>query len=871
MEAGPTGGHRDVVGGATCGVTFVDRLGEHGAAIALVVGEREISYRELDELVTARAVEFGAVRRLVAIAMTTELEPVVAYLAALRARCPVLVIDGGDAAQLASIVVAYDPDVVVSRATRGWTLVEVRPGSTHRLHPELASLLSTSGSTSSPKLVRLTAANLSANADSIVDYLGIGPDDCAITTLPLYYCYGLSVLHSHLLAGARLVLTGDSVLDPSFWTAVDRWGVTSFAGVPHTFELLDRVDFASRPHPTLRTITQAGGRLPPERVRAFAELARRDGWRLFVMYGQTEATARMAYVPADQILGNPSVIGVAIPGGRLRVEPVDGAPAGSGELVYTGPNVMLGYATSPADLALGRVVHDLRTGDLGHQLPNGMFEIVGRASRFVKLFGRRVDLEQAERDLDARGIDARCAGNDDQLVVVVRDRVHVETARQYALDDIGLVPAVVTVCVREEFPRLPNGKIDYESITRAGATEARAAPTRSTRMRWLFHRPAQTVMEGYALVFGRDDLCDTDTFISLGGDSMSYIEASIHVEQALGHLPDQWHTTSIADLQRAQRAPSLWRSLETNVVVRAAAIMIVVGTHFNVFFLQGGAHALLAVAGFNFSRFQLASIRETDRSTGILASAARIAIPTLVWSCFLLVVDDTFYPVSFLLVTNFIAQPAQGFRTDYWFIEVLLQILLITFVAFSFPAVRRFQRRRPIHIAAVALGIGLLARYGLGAIWDPTYKGLPKTTHIVLWLFTLGWAVEAVGKDVRARLVLSAVSVVAVVGFFDYPRREAITAIGLLALIWIPKVPVPWPLNRVIALIANATMYIYLIHVTVADSIGFRSPVEAWILMVALGIATGLVAERVMRASEAWLRRTLRARRGTTPVGALIR
>ena len=132
-------------------------------------------------------------------------------------------------------------------------------------------LASTSGSTGSPKLVRLSRENLLSNAVAIGDYLELGTADRAITTLPLHYCYGLSVVNSHLVAGASLRLTERSVVDDAFWLDFAEAGATSFAGVPYTFDMLDAAGFAERELPTLRYITQAGGRLDPERARRFAD------------------------------------------------------------------------------------------------------------------------------------------------------------------------------------------------------------------------------------------------------------------------------------------------------------------------------------------------------------------------------------------------------------------------------------------------------------------------------------------------------------------------------------------------------------------------------------------------------------------------
>ncbi len=302
---------------------FVDRLASFGDRPAVRTPERAISYADLAGLVEERAAELGPTRRLVLVAGANRVEPLVTYLAALSAGHPVILVPGDNPGNLSAVVSAYDPDVVVGPDGE---LEERRAGTAHDLHPDLALLLSTSGSTGSPKLVRLSAENVQANAESIVEYLAIRPSDVAATTLPMHYCYGLSVINSHLLAGASLMLTSLSVVDACFWDQFRAVGATTFAAVPYTFDLLDRVGFSSMELPSLRYVTQAGGRLAPERVRRFAELGRRRGWDLFVMYGQTEATARMAYLPPDLALTSPGSIGVPVPGGAFRLEPLPEVP-----------------------------------------------------------------------------------------------------------------------------------------------------------------------------------------------------------------------------------------------------------------------------------------------------------------------------------------------------------------------------------------------------------------------------------------------------------------------------------------------------------------------------------------------------------------
>ncbi len=341
-----------------------------------------------------------------------------------------------------------------------------------------------------------------------------------MTSLPLSYCYGLSVLHSHLTRGAAAIVTGLSVVDPGFWNLARTAKATAFAGVPYTFELLDRVGFADLDLPSLRYITQAGGKLSADRVQRFAELGRRQGWDLIVMYGATEATARIAYLPIDRLLDAPQAVGVPIPVGRFTIDD-------EGELIYHGPNVMLGYAQSPKDFALGRTIDYLCTGDLAHRRPDGLYEIVGRRSRFLKLFGLRVDLDQLEHRLRLDGIQALCTGDDTELIVAVAKGTPDPAALICA--KVGLPPSAVRSLVLDELPRNANGKPDYAAVQRSAALPPEGAARPAVK--------ADGVHALYREILKADEVSDTDTFVSLGGDSLSFIETSQRLERQLGVLP----------------------------------------------------------------------------------------------------------------------------------------------------------------------------------------------------------------------------------------------------------------------------------------------------------------------------------------------
>ncbi|WP_146983585.1 AMP-binding protein, partial [Kurthia zopfii] len=204
------------------------------------------------------------------------------------------------------------------------------------IHPNLALLLSTSGTTGSQKFVRLSYDNLKSNAFSIQQYLNINSEDRAMVNLPISYSYGMSLVNSHLLTGASIVITNESVMEKTFWDLMKKRNVTSFAGVPFTYQILQRIGFVNMNLPDLKTLTQAGGRLSEKLVKYFAEYAKKKNKKFYVMYGQTEASPRISFIPHDQVKNKYNSIGIAIPGGKLEIK--------NEELVYFGANVMLGYA-----------------------------------------------------------------------------------------------------------------------------------------------------------------------------------------------------------------------------------------------------------------------------------------------------------------------------------------------------------------------------------------------------------------------------------------------------------------------------------------------------------------------------------------------
>lgn len=807
-----------------------DLLGGRDADIALLTDAGALDYSEVRARVHEVATAIGAGRRLVLVAGENRLDAVIGYLAALCAGHVVIL---AAPQQMDGLIERYRPDTVLVGGDSGVDVRTLHAHPAHRLHPDLSLLLSTSGSTGSPKLVRLSWGSVRSNALSIGEYLQLTPRDRAASTLPMHYTYGLSVLHSHLAAGASVRLTERSVVDEEFWGAFVADGCTSLAGVPHTFDLLDASGFAEREVPGLRYLTQAGGRLREERVRAYAALGARRGFELFVMYGQTEATARMAYLPPELAREHPAAIGRAIPGGRLRLH--DPGPDGVGELVYQGPNVMLGYAETAADLARGRDADELFTGDLARCTRDGLFEIVGRRNRFAKVFGVRIDLERVERILEDAGVDARAIEHDEHVAVAVRYDRQCARVRQLVAAATGLPAHRVMVFRVAEFPLTPSGKPDRVALAAHAAQFGDEMDASGG---------AAGIRELYARLLDRPDATVDDSFTALDGDSLNYVEVSIALERVLERLPEDWPDRTPRQLAAdaggqtvgTHAGPRRLSSVETPLLLRTIAIVLVVATHANVLSIQGGAHLLLAVLGVNLARFRLTGAPRRDRGAGLARSAAQIAVPAVLWIGLVALVSGLYQPATVGLLNGVLGDSsAWSPQWHFWFLEAALWAIAGIAVLVGVPALDRWERARPFVFAMAVLGLALVVRFAVlgGAQAVSLERFLPGA---VLWLVAVGWA-AARATTVAQRLLVTAVTLVAVLGFFGQLSRELVVLVGVLVIIWVPTIPVPRFLLPVVQVLAASSLFVYLVHWQVYPWLEDDLPLVATVASFAAGIA----------------------------------
>lgn len=462
-------------------------LEAHAGRTALIeeTGER-MTYAELRAEGAALAEAVGR-RCLVFALCRNTIGSVLGYTAFLNhGIVPVMVNSHLDGALLGNLLEAYRPEYLWAPAdqeeqfpgmekvyeARGYLLLKTNFGPGYPMYDELALLITTSGSTGSPKLVRQSYENILDNARSIAEYLKLDETERPITTLPMNYVYGLSIINSHFLTGGTVLLTDKTLMNREFWNFFREQEATSFGGVPYTYEMLDKLRFFRMNLPSLRTVTQAGGKITPELHEKFAAWAAETGRNFVVMYGAAEATSRMGYLPPEKAVEKKGSMGIPIPGGKFTLVDAEGqeitAPFTTGELVYEGKNVTLGYAERGEDLILGDERHGrLETGDMAQFDNDGYYYIVGRKKRFLKIYGNRVNLDEIDRLVKAEfSIEMASAGKDDHLYLFVTDAKKADPVREFVIGKTKLNPAAFKAVVLDEIPKNDAGKTLYSELSK---------------------------------------------------------------------------------------------------------------------------------------------------------------------------------------------------------------------------------------------------------------------------------------------------------------------------------------------------------------------------------------------------------------------
>ena len=353
---------------------------------------------------------------------------------------------------------------------KGYVLAKTRKKAP-AMHPDLSMLMTTSGTTGSPKLVRHKYGNIESNAKNVAKVFGWTENERGIIDLPMQYTMGLNVINSHLYAGATVLLIEANLMSPKYWSFIKEQKGSNFTGVPFSYEILNRLRFARMDLPYLTTLAEGGGKLSDSLFKTFADYAVEKGKRFFATFGTTETSARLAFLPPEQAATHIGSIGHAIPEGKLILVDENGQEITEsdveGELRYEGPNVTMGYGTRIEDLRKGDEFCGVyETGDIAKKDADGFFYIVGRKKRFLKLFGLRVSLDQSEKIITEHfGIECACTGDDSKMRIFIAKQGLSEEVKKLISEKTGLISTSFEVYEIDTIPRFESGKINYRELS----------------------------------------------------------------------------------------------------------------------------------------------------------------------------------------------------------------------------------------------------------------------------------------------------------------------------------------------------------------------------------------------------------------------
>lgn len=765
---------------------------------AIWTPEGTITYGELVTLVSQQQSRLPDRRSLILLAVDNSWGSIVSYLACIASDLPTILLPHGDDNFLSEVALQYDANFLVDGPSGR---VTYRSATEHKLHPELQILLSTSGSTGSPKLVRLSEKNLTANATSIAQALNLSKEDRCVASLPMSYSYGLSVINSTIAARGCILLIPGTATQPNFWKCARASNATTLSTTPYMWDLIESQGLNVLQVPSLSRITVAGGALLPSKVTEYADLGRAIGWDLYVMYGQTEATARIAMLPPDRAFDCPDAVGFPIEGGSVRLEHIAGHPLSTGELIYRGPNVMMGYATSVKDLSRGYDLTELATGDLATIDKSGCVRIVGRTSHFTKVRGHRIDLRHLEDTTKQSGVEVACIASSKHINVVTTS-ITPEELLSTVCTNSGLPPDAFRLFLVEALPRSPNGKVSMKQIQQIVETESCSALTGD--------HPDSTIDAVFQHHLLLSQVDPDRSFADYRGDSLNYISVSNALQRLIPNLPGYWPSMTVRELKALQdrqgpaRRVRWMEMLETSIFVRAVAIVLIVFNHTDFVKIPGTAHALLLLAGYAFARFVLPSnlsepyVRRTTRYIVTLYT------PVLMWLICLVLISDQYGPSLFFV--NSTSDEFNGPHLRYWFVEVLLYALVAFGLLFAWPQFRDLLRFRPVQVTGL-LAVACFALSLLVTSTDSLYRAYSPVG--TLWLFAAGLTLYYLdSKKLAFSILLSGALFI----YFDEWSRAVVCSALVLLVVWMDHIRVPTFLARIFSVLASASLIIYLTH-----------------------------------------------------------
>ena len=410
------------------------------------------------------------------------MESICGYLALLRSNSVIMMLDSSiKEADLNKLIKKFEPKYLFCsvknekkipknlfssiHSFENFNLFKNKKNISYKLNEKLMLLISTSGSIGEPKFVKLSQENMLVNTKSIISYLNLNSSDSTITTMPMSYSYGLSIINTHFFCGASIIPNQFSLVENNFWKLYKESNPTNLNGVPYFYEMLNKVGIERILDNKLKFITQAGGKIKNKIFKNVASLCLKKNISFFLMYGQTEAAPRISYhkVGKNDLNINDVPIGKVINSGKIYLREKNGSsietPNTEGELIYKGKNIFGGYAENYNDLSSFENITELETGDLAIKNENDVYFITGRKSRFIKIFGYRLNLDYIEKKINSNNHSVICLGLDEKLYVFTKDK------KLNIQNYVNLPKEAFKIINLNNFPLNNNGKVSYKKLS----------------------------------------------------------------------------------------------------------------------------------------------------------------------------------------------------------------------------------------------------------------------------------------------------------------------------------------------------------------------------------------------------------------------
>ena len=720
----------------------------------------------------------------------------------------------------------------------------------------------TSGTEGEPKGVLLSHANLTSTARRIQQVMKLTAETREYVGVPVFHSFGLGRARAVLAAGGSIYIPPRGFDLREICGMLEGGTINAISAVPSLWRVLLKNRHLFERYASKVRWIEIGSQ--PMSVGEKLQLRELFSSACIVQhYGLTEASRSTFLTVSEAVEAELDSVGQ--PNGDVELQ-----ISADGRIRIRGSNVVNEMLVDGRRVCVPDQSGWLTTNDLG-EIRAGRLFFLGRADDILNIGGIKVPphlveermaelLQVADGFCVARVPDAM---RGDGLLIAAIDGLDRSDSRlrevaELALSERGVSGAGSISIVRwPELPVTESGKPRRAEVSRKFVTQSDAfqpAPQEATRTIWskmLGHSKPRGVRALYQKAFPRAEVNEEATFVSLGGDSLSFVELSVDLGDQLGYLPENWQTRSVRELEGLPRKRALTQDVDATVFFRCVGMLAIVAGHFDALDVSGSTFLLLAIAGFNFARFQLPKMLSTGSVRPVMETALRVAVPTFVALVLLEGKAHELNITALLLLDNW--TDARDEKFGFWFLELIVQILLLVALLMSWRRAREMAIAHSFRFAFAVLVTCVVISIAGPLFWNTEHL-YNRVPHMLMWLFALGW-VMASAKSIDQRLLAGVLALLLppliwdhVLDRFWLGHGVIWIAVGGISLLLVSRVRLLYPLNRIAALVAGASIFIYIAHYTLAGwwhRFGFIQ--NPWI-DVFVGIVGGIIIWRLWEA-----------------------